>query len=94
MNPIAEFKIPALAEVESAWPALIEAAQKHFASPPVTTATFTTGESSRRRPAELAAFEIPPTSWSARQSTAKHRGSIAAARIAGGCNVADGRQRR
>jgi CRISPR-associated protein Csb1 len=39
-----DFKMPALAEVEGALPALIKAAQKHFASPPITTATFTTGE--------------------------------------------------
>jgi CRISPR-associated protein Csb1 len=38
------FKIPTLDEVTAALPALIQAAQKHFASPPVTTTTFTTGE--------------------------------------------------
>jgi CRISPR-associated protein Csb1 len=39
-----DFKMPGLAEVGGALPALIQAAQKHFASPPVTTTTFTTGE--------------------------------------------------
>ena len=39
-----EFKVPALSELAAALPALIQVAQKHFASPPVTTATFTTSE--------------------------------------------------
>jgi len=40
----AEFEVPTLSEVETALPGLIQRAQKHFASPPVTTTTFTTSE--------------------------------------------------
>lgn len=36
--------LPSLAELESALPKLIQAAQKHFASPPVTTTTSAVGE--------------------------------------------------
>jgi CRISPR-associated protein Csb1 len=39
-----DFKIPALTDVTSALPGLIQAAKKHFASPPVTLTTFRGGE--------------------------------------------------
>ena len=38
------FKLPSLEDVAMALPGLIKAAQKHFASPPVTTTTFVAGE--------------------------------------------------
>ena len=37
----ADFKVPAVNELEAALPELIQAAQRHFASPPITAATFT-----------------------------------------------------
>jgi CRISPR-associated protein Csb1 len=39
-----DFKVPALDELSTALPTLIREAQKLFASPPVTTATFKAGE--------------------------------------------------
>lgn len=39
----ADFAVPAVNDLGAALPALIQAAQKHFASPPVTSTTFTTG---------------------------------------------------
>jgi len=39
-----DFPVPALEEMTVALPALIHAAQKHFASPPVTITVFTTGD--------------------------------------------------
>ncbi len=44
------FKLPSLEEVAAALPALIKAAQKHFASPSVTTATFVGGEKKPKAP--------------------------------------------
>ena len=38
------FKLPSLDDVAAALPGLIKGAQKHFASPPVTVATFVAGE--------------------------------------------------
>jgi len=46
-----EFKVPALTEIEAALPALVQSEQTHFASPPMTTATFA-GE---KRPKEAKA---------------------------------------
>ena len=43
----ADFKVPAVNELEAALPALIHAAEKHFASPPVTT-TFMIGEKKQK----------------------------------------------
>ena len=37
----AAFAVPALASLEEVLPSLVQAARRHFASPPVTTATFT-----------------------------------------------------
>jgi len=39
-----DFKVADLTELVVALPALVQAAQKHFASPPVTTTTFAPGE--------------------------------------------------
>lgn len=43
----ADFAIPSVKELETTLPALIQAAQKHFASPPVTTTTFKAGEAKK-----------------------------------------------
>ena len=44
----ADFKVPAVNELEAALPALIQAAQQHFASPPMTTTTFLAGEKKQK----------------------------------------------
>ncbi len=48
----ADFKVPAVNELEATLPALIQAAQKHFASPPVTTTTFTIGDKKKEAKAK------------------------------------------
>lgn len=46
----ADFKMPSLQEVAAGLPGLIQSAQKHFASPPVTVATFTPVEKKGKEP--------------------------------------------
>lgn len=43
-----DFTVPTVGELEAALPALIHAAQKHFASPPVTTTIYTAGEKKQK----------------------------------------------